>query len=133
MARETIEHILLCEKLRLRMSPKEIKTLLDGLEKEGKVDSDELLQKVGRGPKWGLIKKAMVQRDVIRKQFDHWDKDQKGYISKEELKTVLQNRISSNISEDEVTKMMESVDNDGDGKVDFEEFLKAFSYMKFKE
>ena len=132
MPRAEIEQILVSEKVKLRMSLKEIKTLLNDLEKDGKVDTDELLKKVGRGPKRELINKSIQQRNVIRKQFDHWDKDGKGYITKEEFSKVLQNKISSNITEAEVNKMMENADKDGDGQVDFEEFLKAFSYMALK-
>ena len=113
------------------MTQKEIKTLLDGLEKEGKIDTEEMLKKVGRGTKWGLIKKAIVQRNELRKQFDHWDKNQVGFITKDDFRKILQNKISSNITEEEVNKIMEKTDNDGDGQIDFEEFLKAFSYKTF--
>ena len=51
MAKEEVEQTLISEKVKLRMSLKEIKTLINGVEKDGKVDTDELLKKVGRGPK----------------------------------------------------------------------------------
>ena len=45
---------------------------------------------------------------------------------------MLENKISSNITTEEVDKMMEEADKDGDGQIDYEEFLKAFSYMQAK-
>ena len=129
MAKEEVEQTLISEKVKLRMSLKEIKTLINGVEKDGKVDTDELLKKVGRGPKREVMNKAFTQRKIIRKQFDNYDKDQKGYITKDEFKTVLENKVSSNITAEEVDKIMKETDKDGDGQIDYEEFLKAFSYM----
>ena len=51
LKREEVEKLLLAEKVKLRMSLKEIKALLADLDKDGKIDPDELLQKVGGGPK----------------------------------------------------------------------------------
>ena len=132
MARKDLEQIMVSEKVKLRMSLKEIKTLLDGLEKEGKVDTEDVLKKLGRGPKRECINKALIQRKEVRKSFDHFDKEKKGYITRDEFKTVLENKVSSNITQEEVNKMMDQADKDGDGQIDFEEFLKAFSYMASK-
>ena len=132
MTKEEIEQILVSVKVKSRMSLKEIKTLIDSVQQDGKVDTEELLKKVGRGPKREVINKAIIQRSVIRKQFDNYDKEKKGYITKDEFKRVLENKISSNITTEEVDKMMEEADKDGDGQIDYEEFLKAFSYMQAK-
>jgi Ca2+-binding EF-hand superfamily protein len=132
MAKAEAEQTLIAEKVKLRMSLKEIKTLINDVEKDGKVDTDELLKKVGRGPKREVMNKAFTQRKIVRKQFDNYDKDQKGYITKDEFQKVLENKISSKITQGEVDKMMEDTDRDGDGEIDFEEFLKAFSYMQAK-
>ena len=132
MAKEEVEQTLISEKVKLRMSLKEIKTLINGVEKDGKVDTDELLKKVGRGPKREVMNRAFTQRKILRKQFDGYDKDQKGYITRDEFRKVLENKVSSNITPEEVDKMMEDADKDGDGQIDYEEFLKAFSYMQAK-
>ena len=132
MAKEEVEQTLISEKVKLRMSLKEIKTLINGVEKDGKVDTDELLKKVGRGPKREVMNRAFTQRKILRKQFDGYDKDQKGYITRDEFRKVLENKVSSSITPEEVDKMMEDADKDGDGQIDYEEFLKAFSYMQAK-
>ena len=125
---EEVEKLLLAEKVKLRMSLKEIKTLLANLDKDGKIDTDELLQKVGGGPKKNIIKKSLEQRSVVRKQFEKYDKDGKGYITSEEFRKVVQNKFSSTMTAEEIEKMMKDADKDGDGTIDYEEFLKAFSY-----
>ncbi len=53
--------------------------------------------------------------------FDRLDADQKGYISKEDLRNIL--GPSSN--HDEVQRMFEEADHDGDGEVNYEEFLQV--------
>ena len=132
MTKEEMEQILVSVKVKSRMSLKEIKTLIDTVANDGKVDTEDLLKKVGRGPKREVINKAIIQRSVIRKQFDNYDKEGKGYITRDEFKRVLENKVSSNITTEEVDKMMEEADKDGDGQIDYEEFLKAFSYMQAK-
>ena len=114
------------------MSLKEIKTLLNGLDTDGKIDTEELLKKVGRGPKRELINKALIQRSVIRKQFEKYDEDGKGYITADEFRKAVEHKFSSNLSSDEISKMMKDADKDGDGQIDYEEFLKAFSYLPAK-
>ena len=74
----------------------------------------------------------ITQRKILRKQFDSYDKDQKGYITRDEFKNAVVNKVSSKVTAEEVDKMMEEADKDGDGQIDYEEFLKAFSYMQAK-
>ena len=90
------------------------------------------MKKLGRGHKRESINKALIQRKEVRKCVDHFDKEKKGYITRDQFKTVLENKVSSNIAQGEVNKMMEQADKYGDGQIDFEEFLKAFSYMASK-
>ena len=53
------------------------------------------------------------------------DVNKDGYLSKEEFGTMLKS-LNDNISEEEIEKMMNVVDENGDGKIQFEEFVKAF-------
>ena len=94
---------------------------------------EDVLKKLGRGPKRECINKALIQRKEVRKSFDHFDKEKKGYITGDQFKTVLENKISSNITQEEVNKMMEQSDKDGDGQIDFEEFLKiSTTFSRFR-
>ena len=92
MTKEEIEQILVSVKVKSRMSLKEIKTLIDSVQQDGKVDTEELLKKVGRGPKREVINKAIIQRSVIRKQFDNYDKEGKIIDTSSLLAKKLQRR-----------------------------------------
>ena len=53
------------------------------------------------------------------------DVNKDGYLSKEEFAKILKSQNES-ISDEEIEKMMKVVDENGDGKIQFEEFVKAF-------
>ncbi|TKY44786.1 calcium-binding protein CML27 [Spatholobus suberectus] len=57
----------------------------------------------------------------VRDAFDLYDRDRNGLISAEELHLAL-NRLGMKCSVDECRDMIKSVDGDGDGCVNFEEF-----------
>ncbi|KAF8022574.1 hypothetical protein BT93_F0170 [Corymbia citriodora subsp. variegata] len=57
----------------------------------------------------------------IRDAFDLYDRDKDGLISAQELHLVL-NRLSAKCSRQDCVRMIQSVDKDGDGNVNFEEF-----------
>ena len=50
-----------------------------------------------------------------------FDCDGNGLISREELRKVMKN-IGENLSEQDLTDMIEEADKNGDGMIDFEEF-----------
>lgn len=66
-----------------------------------------------------------TKRRKLRAAFDRKDIDGSGYLERNEIVAVL---ASSNIicNEDSLNKLMKTMDTNGDGRIDFEEFL-AFS------
>jgi len=57
----------------------------------------------------------------IRQQFDFFDTDRSGKISKKELKKGLK-KLKSDYRKKVVKNMINEADQDGDGEIDFEEF-----------
>ena len=98
-----MEQMLMEEKIKLRMSLKEIKTLLGDLDKDGDgtIDIQEFLDKVGTGSKRDVIHKALVKRAGIRKQFEKYDKDGSGFITRDEFTKVVEDKYGQNISSKE--------------------------------
>lgn len=61
--------------------------------------------------------------DDMREAFQLFDRDCNGYISKRELKFVMIS-LGEQITEAAVENMMKEVDLDGDGRVNYEEFIR---------
>ncbi|KAK3599649.1 hypothetical protein CHS0354_029110 [Potamilus streckersoni] len=59
--------------------------------------------------------------DIMQKTFSVFDRDKTGYITSNNLRTVLRN-IGMRFSAKVVQEMINEVDSDGDGKVNYEEF-----------
>ncbi|CAN4086625.1 unnamed protein product [Withania somnifera] len=65
----------------------------------------------------------------LREAFDLYDQDSNGLISAVELHQIL-SRLGESCSVQDCTKMIKSVDSDGDGCVNFEEFKKMMNNSK---
>jgi len=73
------------------------------------------------------------QLDNIKREFDKFDKDNSGYIDREEfdsvLRTMLKAKDSCDLSSERLTKFWKEIDADGNGQVDFTEF--THWYLKY--
>ena len=61
-------------------------------------------------------------KDQIREAFHMFDKDGNGFISAAELRYVM-NNLGEKITDQEVEEMIRGADIDGDGQVNYEEFV----------
>ncbi|XWS13737.1 hypothetical protein CRYUN_Cryun36dG0063700 [Craigia yunnanensis] len=64
--------------------------------------------------------------DELKEAFKVFDKDQNGYISANELRHVMIN-LGEKLSDEEVEQMIKEADLDGDGQVNYEEFVKMMT------
>ena len=71
-----------------------------------------------------MSKLSADQVAELRKAFDVMDENKDGTVSKEELKQLLSG-MGEEVSDDVINEMISIADENGDGKVDFEEFVKA--------
>ncbi|KAL7643168.1 UNVERIFIED_CONTAM: hypothetical protein RMT77_006458 [Armadillidium vulgare] len=62
----------------------------------------------------------------LRDAFRIFDKHGRGYISASDLRAVLR-CLGEDLSEEEIEDMIREVDIDGDGRIDFNEFVKALA------
>jgi len=87
---------------------------------DGKVTFDEYTQKLGSIPKG--------ERGVShwKTVFKHFDKDGSGFLEVSELPKILEeaNVDSSNFSAQDFKDWVAEMDADGDGKINYNEFLK---------
>ncbi|KAF3456922.1 hypothetical protein FNV43_RR01576 [Rhamnella rubrinervis] len=73
-----------------------------------------------------LMAKKMKETDAeeeLREAFKVFDKDQNGYISANELRHVMIN-LGEKLTDEEVEQMIREADLDGDGQVNYDEFVK---------
>ena len=66
---------------------------------------------------------------MMKSSFDLFDLDGSGKISKDEFRNTVR-CLGYNASDEEVDKMMSTHDTDGDGMMDFNEFLALMKHLK---
>jgi len=93
------------------------------LNQDGSVDFNEFLAAIAKSNK--IVRDEKTTTDErFRNQFKAFDKDGNGKLSKEELKNVLKELGCSKDLDEEVTSMINKVDLDGDGQINYVEFVK---------
>uniref|UniRef100_A0A7E4ZS23 Calmodulin n=1 Tax=Panagrellus redivivus TaxID=6233 RepID=A0A7E4ZS23_PANRE len=72
-----------------------------------------------------MMSKKMKQSEddrELKEAFQVFDTDRDGYITAPELGVIMRN-LGENLSEKEICEMIHEADLDGDGKVNFDEFV----------
>ncbi|KAG8050027.1 hypothetical protein GUJ93_ZPchr0009g1831 [Zizania palustris] len=62
--------------------------------------------------------------DDLRDAFRVFDKDQNGFITPDELRSVMTN-LGDKLSDEELAEMLHEADGDGDGQINYNEFVKV--------
>ncbi|TYJ14652.1 hypothetical protein E1A91_A10G131100v1 [Gossypium mustelinum] len=78
---------------------------------------------------FNLMAKKMKETDAeeeLQEAFKVFDKDQNGYISANELRHVMIN-LGEKLSDEEVEQMIKEADLDGDGQVNYDDFVKMMT------
>ncbi|TVU45356.1 hypothetical protein EJB05_04856 [Eragrostis curvula] len=75
----------------------------------------------------GAANLTQEQIDALKEVFNFFDKNGDGYITSEELGSVMSS-LGQNLSESELQDMIKVVDADCNGTVDFSEFLNLMAY-----
>eukprot|EP00408_Alexandrium_pacificum_P021554 CAMPEP_0171199366 /NCGR_PEP_ID=MMETSP0790-20130122/23427_1 /TAXON_ID=2925 /ORGANISM="Alexandrium catenella, Strain OF101" /LENGTH=585 /DNA_ID=CAMNT_0011664711 /DNA_START=16 /DNA_END=1774 /DNA_ORIENTATION=- len=70
-----------------------------------------------------LDRKMYLQEDICWAAFRVFDRDGNGRISKEEIALVLGDGDVASVAMRDIAELMQDVDQNGDGEIDFEEFM----------
>ncbi|KAK2628853.1 hypothetical protein QTJ16_001956 [Diplocarpon rosae] len=89
------------------------------LDQTGTVDLDEFIKMMS------IKTKPANVEDEMRSAFNVFDKDGSGTISVEELGALMKT-FGENLSDEDLKTMIQEVDKNGDGSIDYEEFLNFF-------
>ncbi|PNH05810.1 Calmodulin [Tetrabaena socialis] len=79
-----------------------------------------------------MISEETDHEDELREAFKVFDKDGNGFISAAELRHVMTN-LGEKLSEEEVDEMIREADVDGDGQVNYEEFVRMMTSSTEKD
>ncbi|XP_006644879.3 calmodulin-like protein 1 [Oryza brachyantha] len=95
-------------------------------DRSGNVDLEEFL---------GLMARTLNDKESeeeLMEAFRVFDKDQNGFISAAELRGVMAN-VGERLTEEEVGEMVREADVDGDGQINYEEFVKCMMAKRRKK
>ncbi|XP_072994298.1 calmodulin-1 [Typha latifolia] len=76
-----------------------------------------------------LMAKKVKETDAeeeLKEAFKVFDKDQNGFISASELRNVMMN-LGEKLTDEEIEQMIREADVDGDGQVNYEEFVRMMT------
>ncbi|CAF0810547.1 unnamed protein product [Brachionus calyciflorus] len=92
------------------------------LNNDGQIDFEEFFElRVSTAKNYNLTD------DDIRKEFEIYDKDKNGYITRDELESIFC-EFKIGLSEEDVVDLYEQATKSQDGKVDFKEFSKMVDF-----
>jgi len=74
----------------------------------------------------GQFQKGLGTEEDLRDAFKTFDKDNKGFVTVNELKAILTS-IGDRLTGEEVEDLMKMADLDGDGKMNYSEFAKILA------
>ncbi|KAK4301099.1 hypothetical protein Pmani_026735 [Petrolisthes manimaculis] len=99
-------------------------TDLDGVaESEGKINFDQFVSVVGC---FMQDEDDEAMAEELREAFRMYDKEGNGYITTQTLKEILK-ELDNKLSDDDLDNIVEEIDEDGSGTVDFDEFMEMMT------
>ena len=84
------------------------------------INFDEFVKFVSKG------NAELTPADEMRQMFRIFDPDQKGYVTKDELKEVLK-KLGLPFTEQQIKGMLEYADIAGDGRINYYEFIQMMN------
>ncbi|XP_030387879.1 caltractin-like [Scaptodrosophila lebanonensis] len=101
----------------------ELYDLIDEIDVDGngEIDFMEFIQAMANRMQ------ALNSEEELKEAFKVFDRDDDGYISQTELRSVMMN-LGERFSDEEFDEMMKEIDLDNDGKISFTEFVNAMKY-----
>lgn len=90
---------------------------LDG---NGTIDFEEFIQMM---PAASRNERDENAEDEMREAFQIFDADGDGHITSEELRLIMEN-LGEKLTDEEISDMVKEADMDGDGEINYEEFVK---------
>ena len=119
-----VRSLLVSMRIKLRLMDSDIDLAIQQFDKDGdgRICINELNEIFEKYNTQGVIYKALSQRSQIRKEFERFDTDNNGFIGLDELVGIVNERTGLSITEKHIEPMLNEVDKNNDGLLDYEEF-----------
>ncbi|XP_049779897.1 troponin C, isoallergen Bla g 6.0101-like [Schistocerca cancellata] len=113
------------EMLGLRLNEKQLQEIIEEVDADGsgQLEFDEFVQLAAR---FLVEEDAEAMQQELREAFRLYDKEGNGYITTGVLREILR-ELDDKITEEELDMMIEEIDSDGSGTVDFDEFMEVMT------
>ena len=126
---EELRSILQAMRLKLKITDFQINKVISQLDKDGDgtIDTGELMEALKKFDTDGVIYKALHYRSTIRQDFQRYDEDGSGFISKDELVAIIKDRTGIDIPQKHIERLMKDSDENDDNQINYEEFVALMS------
>ena len=126
---EELRSILQAMRLKLKITDFQINKVISQLDKDGDgtIDTGELMEALKKFDTDGVIYKALHYRSTIRQDFQKYDEDGSGFISKDELVAIIKDRTGIDIPQKHIERLMKDSDENDDNQINYEEFVTLMS------
>ncbi|XP_033736501.1 calmodulin-like [Pecten maximus] len=115
----TVENLMLVMKT-LGMNP--TKEEVEDILKDMDIDGDGMINFDDFSKRMKVEMESTEEEAELRNAFKLFDKDKSGKIDFEELRVALSS-IGESLTDEQVQKMLQEADRNGDGEIDYEEFI----------
>jgi len=120
-----LARVLRSMKTRLAVTEADIQRTLKDIDRDGDgtIDIEEYVKSRKNKTNRDVLHRALSARARIRRQFNRYDKDKSGYVTKDELIEVIKATSGVTLTSEQTEKIIQNNDQDSDGKIDYEEFV----------
>ena len=117
---ETQELSKVLEALGIGVSKPQLQEIMDELDfnRDGEIDFEEFSS-------LSIFSEDREQTIDLREVFQRFDKNGDGFIDVGEMSSEAMSLLNRNLSESDIIKMFRIADNDGNGQLDYDEFVKV--------
>merc|ERR1712226_1684305 len=104
-----------------------LKKCFDGFaDEEGAIPADQVGESCQLAAKFLVEEDEEALKKELKEAFRIYDKEGNGYISTDTLKEILK-ELDSKLTDEDLDNIIEEVDEDGSGTLDFDEFMEMMA------